>query len=966
MLLASRVLAALRPLLLLAAALPLPLSAQQTAPHAVPAVATPSTDPATPWLYRGSDVPRDPAWRFGELANGVRYAVRRNAVPPDQVSIRVRIGAGSLMERDAERGFAHLLEHLAFRGSAHVPDGESKRIWQRLGATFGTDSNASTTFTQTVYQLDLPAAREQGVDESLRILAGMASEPALTRAAIDAERPVVLAEQRETLVPQARMGEATLRHFFAGQPLAERRPIGTTATLQAATPKALEAFHQRWYRPERTTVIVSGDMDPALVENLIARNFSSWKVPGAPPETPDFGKPRADMPVAATMAEPSLPPVVTLAVLRPWTVFEDTIRFNQERMVDLVASRILNRRLEARARAGASYIAASADLQDVSRSANATFVQILPLGEEWKPALQEVREEIARAMKQPPLQSEIDRELDEIDAAMRNAIATSSVESSASQADDLVQAVDINETVTTAGHSHQMFLDARQSGMFTPETVLASARKIFDGTATRAVVNTQTPDPAAATALTAALSAEVTVVATDRASQQTVSFDALPKLGKPGKVAAQARALNDPPIDRIEFANGVRALIYANNSETGRVYVQVRFGTGLAGLDPNKPSLAWSGPAALVASGVGTLGQDALERMTGNRQIGLSFGMAEDAFSLSARTTAADLPDQLRLMAAKLAAPGWDPNPVLRARAGMLTGFAGFTASPDGVLAHRLDSLLHGGDSRWTAPTRSAIEALTPAAFRAFWEPILASGPIEVQVFGDVGRDAAVAALRTSFGALKPRPAPVGAISPAPYPPHRDAPAILRHEGRDDQAAAVIAWRTGGGSGNVRESRKLEILSALFQDRLIDRLRSQAGVSYSPSVGSSWPMGLPDGGRLVAIGMLPPEKASFFFSLAREIATDLAARPVETDELRRIVAPLGQLILRRSTGNAFWVSVTSGGAGDPQRIDSINTLPEDYALTTPQELQALAAKYLVAQREWTLTVLPEEKPDQPR
>ena len=44
------------------------------------------------WLYRGSDIARDPAWRFGTLPNGLRYAVRRNALPAGQVSIRVRIG----------------------------------------------------------------------------------------------------------------------------------------------------------------------------------------------------------------------------------------------------------------------------------------------------------------------------------------------------------------------------------------------------------------------------------------------------------------------------------------------------------------------------------------------------------------------------------------------------------------------------------------------------------------------------------------------------------------------------------------------------------------------------------------------------------------------------------------------------------------------------------------------------------
>ena len=53
------------------------------------------------------------------------------------------------------------MEHLTFRGSRHVPDGESKRIWQRLGVTFGSDSNAQTTPTGTSYALDLPQATPQ-------------------------------------------------------------------------------------------------------------------------------------------------------------------------------------------------------------------------------------------------------------------------------------------------------------------------------------------------------------------------------------------------------------------------------------------------------------------------------------------------------------------------------------------------------------------------------------------------------------------------------------------------------------------------------------------------------------------------------------------------------------------------------------------------------------------------------------
>ena len=149
--------------------------------------------------------------------------------------MRVRIDAGSLNETDSERGFAHFIEHLTFRGSEYVPDGEAKRDWQRFGATFGSDTNAQTTPTSTTFKLDLPSATEAGLDESLKIMSGMMEKPTITDASVAAERPIVLAEQREQPGPQVRFGDAIRSTFFAGQPLADRSPIGNIKTLEAAT-----------------------------------------------------------------------------------------------------------------------------------------------------------------------------------------------------------------------------------------------------------------------------------------------------------------------------------------------------------------------------------------------------------------------------------------------------------------------------------------------------------------------------------------------------------------------------------------------------------------------------------------------------------------------------------------------------------------------------------------------------------
>jgi zinc protease len=928
-------------------------------PAAAPATPAVPVDTAA-WLYKGSDIAPDPAWRFGTLPNGLRYAVRKNGVPPGQVSVRVAMDVGSLYERDTERGFAHFIEHLSFRSSAYVPDGEAKRVWQRLGATFGSDSNAQTTPTQTLYKLDLPSASEAGLDESLHILSGMMAKPILSDASVNAERPIVLAERREQPGPQVKFQDALRETFFAGQPLADRSPIGTEKTLLAADGASVKAFHDRWYRPSRAVVIISGDMDPAVFSRLIVKNFADWKANGPDVPAPDFGKPDPSKPATATLSESGLPAIVATAVLRPWQFNADTILFNQKRMVDTVAARLVSRRLEQRARGGGSYLQAQVAVDDESRSTNGTFTTILPVGNQWEAALKDVRAVVADAMKTPPTQAEIDRELADYDTVMRTMVETSRVEAGAKQADDMAGALDIRETTTSPETSYQIFKDARAKTMFTPETVLASTRKIFQGDATRALVNTPTQEANVPARLAAALKADVSELAGERRVQAAVDFSKLPSLGAPGKVV-QRQAMPDIGLEKVTFANGVRLLVFSNPAETGRVYVRARFGGGYGELPAKTSTATWAADTALVASGIGKLDQGDLEALSAGRRIGLDFGIDEDAFVLAAMTSPADYHDQLRLMAAKLAVPGWDPAPIGRAKAAAQAAQSGMRASPTAVLSRDLEGLLRDGDPRWAAPTSQEIAALTPRRFRKTWEPVLASGPVEVMVFGDVKTDEAIAAVTDTFGAMAPRGNEAGPPLTVRFPAHVATPVVRTHDGPDSQAAAVIAWPTGGGIAEIRTSRQLDILAQIFSDRLFERLRQESGASYSPSVSSQWPVGSTSGGKIVAIGQVSPENVPLFFRLSREIAADLAKNPVGADELERTIKPMGQQLLRASTSSQFWLAQMGGGTYDPRRLAAVRSLGSDLMTTTPAELQALAARYLRPDTDWTMEVLPKDK-----
>ncbi|MEO8722507.1 MAG: insulinase family protein [Sphingobium sp.] len=952
--------------LLLVGAITAPLDAR-VAPHtrsaklAPPAKAAAPKPPERPWLYANSDVPIDTAWTFGTLPNGLRYAVRRNGVPPGQVSIRLRIDAGSLMEHDNELGFAHYMEHLTFRGSKYVPDGESKRIWQRLGVTFGSDSNAQTTPTGTTYALDLPQADAAGLDESFKILSGMMTTPNIVPSAVDAERAVVLAEMRESTGPDTKVSDASRALFFAGQPLATHNPIGTAASLNAATASAMQAFHDRWYRPENAVISIAGDIDPADIEVLIKKYFAPWKGGGPAVAAPDFGKPNPGAPTSTVVVQPGTATGISLAWLRPWLPKADTIAYNQRKLTDMVALQIINRRLEQAARApGASFLEASVNMDDISRSVDGTFVAITPAGPDWEKALNEVRAIIEDARTTAPTDAEIAREYVQFDTALAIQVENQDTEPGSKQASDLTSAVDIRETTVSSQAALDIFRAAK-AGM-TPAVMLDSTRRMFSGDAMRAILVLPVPQPDASTRLTTALALPVTAATSARLTADSVTMADLPSLGKPGKVVSR-KPVGALDMEFVTFANGVKMTLFANSAESGKVRINVRFGHGQQDLSPTRNQPNWAAGYILGANGIGKLGQRDLDELTNGRRLGFSFNIDDDAFELGAVTRPADYRDQLRLFATKLAYPGWDAAPIARAKAGLLAAYDATSAAPDSVLGRDLGWLLRNKDARFRSPDKAEIAALTPDAFRKLWQPILQHGPVEVQIFGDVKADDAISAVAETFGALPHRKNRKVRTDSAHvrFPAHNETPLILHHSGDADQAAATIAWPTASGLDDTKDARALDVLSQIISDRLFEKLRSVDGASYSPNAASNWPFSFENSqGYLLVSSQLKPERIDYFYTLIGQIAVDLATKPVSEDELARVIAPTRQMLSRASTGNAFWMTQMEGATQDPRYINAMNSLGTEMLDVTAADLQALAKKYLVPEKSYSVVVLPQD------
>ncbi|HEX2763135.1 MAG TPA: insulinase family protein [Allosphingosinicella sp.] len=904
------------------------------------------------WFYRGSDIAPDPAWTFGTLPNGLRYAVRRNALPAGQVSVRLRIDAGSLHEADDERGWAHFVEHMVFRGTERFGDGEARETWQRLGASFGSDTNASTEPTQTVYQLDLPHADRATLETSLKLLAEMADTARFDPKLTDAERGVVLSEYGRRTELARRLQEKMMPLFYAGLKFAQRDTIGTEATLKGATAAGLKAFYERWYRPERATVVMVGDADPRLMEELIAARFGGWKGSGPAPAEPDYGRP-ADVPNrVAALDYPGSPYFATLSWIRPWRALPDTKAREKDELAQLLGERILNRRLEAKARGDTAFLNAQVQASASRNIADFTQLSVMAKEGKWQQALSEAYAIVADALRAPPSAAEIAREMENIRAATRAYVEGDPTRKSQDRAQRLVSAIDNDDVVSTAGV--QSALIEELAPAMTPESVGAAMKAMFVGQGPRLVMLS----PAPLQGLSEALAAAEKASPAGRQAERTVSLDELPALGAPGKEVSRER-IADLDATIVRFANGSSMVFKKTDFEKGRVSVSLRFGNGLSGLPADRKSMGWMAPL-LGSTGVGPFDLDGLERLLTGRRMSLSFSADEDSFALSGVTDAAELGDQLRLLTAKLVAPHWDAKLFERAKRSALENYELAFSSASSRAGREFGSFARGGDPRWQPFDKPELEAMTADRFRAFFEPLLARGLIEALVVGDVDIDTALAAMRRTVAALPRRPgakAPPASLKVSPPAPAA-SPLTFTHQGDPAQAWAAIGWSTFGGLDRIRDRRALSVGANIAQVRLMERLRDAAGATYSPFAVLQSSEVFPAWGVFYAGAEIRPENRDLFFRLGREIVAELAAKPVAADEWSRAINPVLTGIERRVKTNAYWIGAMENWSRDRRFIDQVRSYQGDYASLTPEEVRAAIARWVADAGDWSMLVLP--------
>ena len=922
----------------------------------VPAIA--ATAPAAKqsvdvWGNPVTDVTPDQAIRYGKLPNGMKYAIMHNAVPKGGAAVRLRFEFGSIGETDKERGLAHFIEHMAFNGTTHVPEGDMVKILERQGLKFGPDTNAQTGFDSTTYMLDLPSTDSEHVDTAMMLMREVASEIIFDKGALDRERGVIEGERRSRESPQLRLAVDALQFNGPNTPYGNRLPIGTTEVIDSVTPQTIKDLYHRYYRPENATLIFVGDADPAVIEAKIKEKFGSWA--GVGPAGAKLPRGTIDLKRAAdfdTFVDPAIPSLVQLTSYRPWEDPQDTKAERRNEAVRQLAIAMFNRRLERIANKPDSVILGGGmSLDSTKDAALASAIGMVAKDGHWKDALGIADQELRRALQYGFLQSELDLARTNLTSQLSRAAEQADSRKSAAIAGAIVAELDGHDIITSPAW------DAKFVGDVAPHITLAEVNKEFQRlwSGSPQLVHVSAKETVTDEQVASAFGAS-TKIAVAKPADEAVKAFAYDNLGPAGTIAEDSK-IADLGVRTIRFANNVRLNIKKTDFEPGKVSFVVRMAGGTLVMPKDEPGLGAMIANMSALAGTKKHGLEDLKTLTSGKQITAGFAVGEDAFQAAGATTAADLPMQMKVTAAYMTDPGYRAEAASQWATVVPLFDKQVSAQPLQLLNARLPYLITGHDARFGLPPASDLIQRNLNEFKAVYAPASATAPIEITIVGDVDEKAAVDAVAKSFGALPKRD-----LKAPDYTDARKvkwaaaaAPITLTHTGEADQAVVGSVWRTDDDK-DFRTELGLAMVSNVLELMLTDSVREQLGASYGASVDSTMSSDYTGFGYVLADAVVSPTKADIVDKAIADAVESLRNKPIDKDMLARALNPELEKARRNLRENGYWLAALQVAQTEPDRLDRVRKRIDILQSITAADVQKLAQTYLTPDRMTRLRV----------
>ncbi len=923
-----------------------------------------SSNRTAPWNADSSDIKPDPNVVYGRLPNGLRYALVQNAHPENQVVVRLGFDFGSAAEADEEQGLAHFIEHMAFNGTTHVPEGQMVPMLEKLGLSFGADTNASTGFTRTTYKLDLPNATPQLLEQALFLMRETASEMRFDAGAVDRERGIVLAEmrQRDNFAMQAQ--KARNAFFYPGSYLADRFPIGRQEVIEKASAQQMRSLYRTWYRPDRAQLVIVGPIDITATEKMLTARFGNWVGETSvisKRELPDLDECQIAQNNLAKTDYFTHPSSTELAVFTQ--LLNDQKRFDTRAnlLVNLkmeVAASVIADRLNRRLRAedlpllGASLIFEPGLCDRYARlgfsvaAKDGKMADIIPVME------QAIRQAITFGFTK----QEIDEQKRNITTRYANAKRGADTRQSTSLANSLI---DIDDN----SFNHPADLNAvwlNLQGTVTADSVLRE----FKGWHKRLVAPRlffEGKQPMTEALLLNSYNNSRKVVVTPP-EKRSISKFTYTDWGTAGQIISDSN-ITDLGIRTIRFANNVLLNIKKTDFEKGRIRYTVRIAGGKLALGRDNAPLSSLFNATYISAGLKAHGYSDLAALFAGSTVDFAFGMSDEYFSSTGAIAPEEIEKQMQLLAAYIYHPGWREEALRLYRRPLEESYARMDATPASALDVAYNRILTANDPRFSLIPLERAQAMDFIELQAALGNMLTENRLEIGLVGDVDEATAIAAVARSFGAMPKRKdtAPNDAAARQSAWSGNTGVHTISHRGEATQLAWRKSWSIGDGRV-LKDRLTMDLLSRVVDVMLLDELRERLGASYGASASAYMSDVYPDRGLFTISTQGKVDDIAVIEKAVDSVMARLLSGDIDVATFERARAPVIEAYRDWRSDNDTWVGLAAFAQTKPDELDDFRQNESVFRAITVADILAAARRSFKDKESYIFRSVPDNSP----
>ena len=917
-----------------------------------------ATAPGTAEL--GARIPLDPAITAGTLPNGLRYFIRETKRPEKRGELRLVVDVGSIVEDDDQLGLAHFVEHMAFNGTEHFPKNEIPTFLESLGMRFGPSINASTSFDETVYMLQVPTDKPEVLDRAFLILEDWAHAVSFDPAEIDKERGVVIEEWRGRRGAGARMQDVQLPVMLKGSRYAQRLPIGTVENLKTFEHETLTRFYEDWYRPDLMTVIAAGDFEAAEVEKLITAHFAGIPRPAAPRPRQAYDVPDHPGTLFAIATDKEAPAAIVSVLSKSDPGDDGTVGAYRDSIIEQLFAAMLSTRFQELAqKPEAPFVGAGGGRSALVRAKDVSTLGAIVKGDAIAETLVALLTEAERVERFGFTPGELERTKQNVMAAMEQALKEKENATAGSIAGELVRHVTEGEPVPGIEYEFalvQRFLPGiavdevnALAASWAPDrnrviTVSAPEKEGFD------VPGEQALAEAIASVETSAITAYVDAV------DEAPLLEPMPE---PGSVVS-TDTKEAFGVTEWTLSNGVTVVLKPTDFKEDQIVFQA-VSPGGHSLAADADFLSASNADAVVsAGGLGRFSAVDLPKVLAGKQAGVGVSISEYDEGLSGGSSKQDLETMFQLIHLRFTQPRPDAQAFAVLAGRIKAVLANQAATPAFAFNTALESALRGDHPRAKPLTAADVDKIDFETAVAFYR----------DRFADAGDFTFVFAGAFDLETMKPLVERYLGSLPASGRKEtwkdtgvRFATGVVERrveKGIEPQSRAALVF-TGPFQYDQAQRVAVRALGDVLETRLRETLREDLGGTYGVSVSVRYAK-IPIGEYALRIMFsADPARTDELLAAAREQIELLRMEGPSEAQVADAKAKLSRDLETNMKENNFLVSQLAAKYQHDEDIASLFELDAYYARLTPAAIQAAAKQYLDPANVVKVVLVPEKQ-----